>query len=149
MYARGRTLTSFPVSAAALAYISGGVLRSCASSELLSRIRIRDLTSTRGYLSRRTSRGIYHIATFTTSLRVVLRDYFGSSKTNLHRHAGEWHVCNSGCAALPFVPPSERYLGGTDENNICMRPPTLAPSACTRSDYNRPFASFRFALFET
>lgn len=33
-------------------------------------------------------------------------------------------MCNSGCAArLLFL--RRRYLGGTNENNICMRPPTL------------------------
>lgn len=89
------------------------------------------------YLSR-----IYHIATFTTSLRVIPRDYSSSPKTNLRAVQGSG-VCNSGCAAcLLFL--RRRYLGGTNENNICMRPPTLVHQyarGCTATDPRRRFVS--------
>lgn len=98
MYAHGRTLTFFPVSAT-LAYISDGLVRATRGAGLL--FPVQDLpSSTRGYLSLRTSR-VYIIL---PHLPRRFGSYFATTsvarKTNLHVACGEWHVTIPGAASL-------------------------------------------------
>jgi len=72
--------------------------------------------------------GIYHIATFATSLRVVPRDYSSSSKSSLHVGTGSG-TCNSGCT--PAACRSAFYslvgdISGARTKTIfaCDRPPS-------------------------
>lgn len=116
-----RTLKSFPVFSEALTYILKRCPRPCRS-----RARITDGKdpggSTRGYLSRRAFSLVYHIATLTTSLRDVLRDYSSSPR----KATREWHAIPGAYSYLsdpPKFPCTFRgaVTSGGYENCICMR----------------------------
>lgn len=103
MYAHDWMLKSFPVSAA-LTYIFRGVYaltRRCRNTKGEPMVPFYQRLFEPTYLLL-----IYHIATLTTSLRVVLRDYSSSPKTNLNVYQGL--TCNTRyplpfCLYTPFV----------------------------------------------
>lgn len=132
MYAHDWTLKSFPVSAA-LTYIFRGVYaltRRCRNTKGEPMVPFYQRLFEPTYLLL-----IYHIATLTTSLRVVLRDYSSSPKTNLNVYQGL--TCNTRypapfCLYTPFF--------------FILQPPCPTNYAQTSScfDNNSQFEYMRF-----
>lgn len=115
MYAHDWTLKSFPVSAA-LTYIFRGVYaltRRCRNTKGEPMVPFYQRLFEPTYLLL-----IYHIATLTTSLRVVLRDYSSSPKTNLNVYQGL--TCNT-----RYPPPFCLYTPFFLFCNHLVRPITL------------------------
>lgn len=146
MYTHDWPLTSFPVSAA-LTYISDVALHAPALLGAVPCTKPIRIAHPAWGLSEPTCTFRVYIILPHLPRRFGSRCLATTPVARKSAFTSAWGVASAIPGALPgcLLFPRRRYLGGTNENNICMRPPTLAHQRARASATTDPFR--RFALW--